>query len=87
MLWFVAGKTAGVFHEIGKRSFSGKGILLFMACETTVDCFMLPQKGISCFLMVEVIDIQIHQLRFIALMFCVTNGTIFGFIPVESMVG
>jgi len=37
--------------------------------------------------MVEVFDIQIHQLRFIALMFRVTNGTIFGFIPVESMVG
>lgn len=87
MLRFVAGKTAGVFHEIGKGGFSGKGILLFMAYETIGDCFMPPQKGIPCFLMVEVFDIPIHQFRIIALMFRVTDGTIFGFIPVESTVG
>jgi len=86
MLRFVAGKTAGVYHEIGKRGFSGKGIPLFMACETIGDCLMLPQKGIPCILMVEAFDIQIHQLGVIALMFRVTNGTIFGFIPVESTV-
>jgi hypothetical protein len=87
MLRFVARKTAGVFHEIGKGGFSGKGILLSMAYETIGDCFMPPQKEIPCFLMVEVFDIPIHQFRIIALMFHVTDGTIFGFIPVESTVG
>lgn len=57
-----------------------------MAKETIGDCFMLSQKSVPCFLMVKVFDIPIHQLRFIASMFRVTHGAVFGFIPVESTV-
>jgi hypothetical protein len=37
--------------------------------------------------MIEVLGIQIHQLRIIAPMFCVTDSAIFGFILVESAIG
>ena len=87
MSGIVAGKTTRVFHEIGKRGLSGKGILSVVAYETIGDFSMLPQKGVSCFFMVEIFDIPLHQLRLIALMFCMAESTTLSFIPVESTAG
>jgi hypothetical protein len=86
MLRLVAGYAAGILDEIGERNLSGKGIFLFMAHKTIGDCFVFTYKGIPCLLMVEIFDIPIHQLCFISLMFCVTEHTVFSFIPMIASV-
>jgi hypothetical protein len=56
----VTGKTAGIFQKIGNRDLAGKGIFRAMALLAIHDLFMLPQKRISRFFMVEILDIPIH---------------------------